>query len=440
MAISKKKASTSPAKKSTINNDFSAVVDQLLASLKAEVMVEIQDLMQEFKFPERSIPFAALNLDKALVPGNIVAGGSIRKFSSTGIEDLAKDTKLTIMDKMVVVENKLVASQLAIKGNVEIDGNVTINGDTGFDKTTTNKLVSSIAKQVYHIVSADLNRGLENISGDHVKGGTITNFSSTGIEDRAKETQLTIMDDMVVVESKLAAQSLFVKDDVTIEGNLTILGDMPLDEDTRNELISGAAKQVHAQITKELKETLIDQLIARIQQTEFDIRNVSVRGKPLIDGENGLAAFIRKTRITEVSALKSLQVIGEAQLCDSFYAGNKRVGINTVDPAAALAVWDDDVEILIGKHSKATGYIGSLRPQEVIIGAHNKTNIVLGTGGQTLVKDLIADQTRFYSSDKVPNFESEAGAVCFNTKPSLAKPWGWICLGGARWGIMGEVV
>lgn len=435
MAKIKKGTGKIPGPTSTINNDFSAVVNQLLTSLKAEVMVEIKDLMEEFNFPKNSIPFSAINLDKALIPGDVIAGGSIRKFASTGIEDLAKGTKLTILDNMVVIENKLVAQQLSVKGNVEIDGNVTILGDTGFDKQTTNRIVHSVGKKVYASVSADLARELENISGDHVKGGTITKFSSAGIEDLAKSTQLTIMDKMVVVESKLATQTLFVKKDAVIDGDLTVKGDLLLDTQFSDHLI----KRTTEQVTNALKTDAAGIVLGQIKDTEFDVKNILVRGRALIDGEAGLAPFIRLSRLTQVGNLKDLQVAGEAQLCGSFYAGNKRVGINTLEPAAALAVWDEEVEMLIGKHSKDTGYIGSLRAQEVIIGAHNKTNIVLGTGGQVLVKDLIADKTRFYSSEKVPNFESESGAVCFNTKPDVGKPFGWMCLGGARWGIMGLV-
>ena len=435
----KKSAATSRAK-NTVNSDFAAVVDQLLASLKAEAMEDIKSLIEQFNFPDGSIPFPAINLEKAMLSGDAVRGGTIRKFSSTGIEDLAKDTKLTILDGAVVVENRLVAQQLTVKGNVEIDGNVTILGDTGFDNQTTAKIVHSVGKQVYAHLKTDITNALENISGDHVKGGTITKFSSTGIEDLATGTQLTIMDNAVVIESKFAAQSLLIKEDATIEGNLTVKGDLLLDTKFSDHLIGRASDQV-IKTLGDVSAGITEEVIKTVNGSELDVRNLLVNGRPMFEGKdnNSLAPFVRLSRLTQVGSLKELVVIGETQLCSSFYAGNKRVGINTLEPAAALAVWDEEVEMLIGKHSRNTGYIGSLRNQEVIIGAHNKTNIVLGTGGQTLIVDLIADKTRFFSGDKVPNFESETGSVCFNTKPALGKPFGWICLGGARWGIMGLV-
>lgn len=441
MATIKKKAGKRPTKKDSINSDFSAVVDQLLASIKAEVMVEIDELMKQFDFPDKSIPFKSINIDKAVrISGDNIYDGTIKKFSSTGIEDLANETILTVMDNAVVIENRLVAQRLSVKGNVEIDGNVTILGDTGFDNITKSKLLHPIRKDVYALVSEDLTKELENISGDHVKGGTITKFSSTGIEDLAEETQLTVMDDMVVVENKLAAQSLFVKGDTTIEGNLLLLGDMPLDENTRNGLISDIATHVHSQINEDLKVALVGQIIDTIKDTQFDVKNILIGGRPLIDGKSGLAPFIRESRLTRVSVLKDLQVAGETQLCGSFYAGNKRVGINTTKPAAALSIWDEEIEIVLGKHSANRIYMGTLRPQEVIIGAHNKTNIIMATNGLTAIQALRADKTRFYSEDSAPNYESEPGAVCFNTKPDIGQPFGWMCLGGARWAIMGNLI
>jgi len=439
MANIKKSAGTSRAK-STVNSDFAAVVDQLLASLKAEAMEDIKTLVQEFNFPDGSIPFPAINLEKAMLSGDQVRGGTIKKFGSTGIEDLASDTKLTILDGAVVVENRLVASQLTVKGNVEIEGNVTILGDTGFDSQTTAKIVHSIGKQVYAHLNTDITNALENISGDHVKGGTITKFSSTGIEDLATETQLTIMDNAVVIESKFAAQSLFVKENAVIDGDLTVKGDLLLDTKVSDRLIRRASEQVIENFG-DVGAGITEEVVNKIHGSELDVKNILVNGRPFFEGKdnNSIAPFIKLSRLTQVGNLKELVVTGEAQLCSSFYAGNKRVGINTLEPAAALAVWDEEVELLIGKHSKATGYIGSLRNQEVILGAHNKTNIVLGAGGQTLIDDLIADKTRFFSGDKAPNFESETGSVCFNTKPALGKPFGWICLGGASWGIMGLV-
>ena len=49
---------------------------------------------------------------------------------------------------------------------------------------------------------------------------------------------------------------------------------------------------------------------------------------------------------------KELEVTGESLLSDVLYTtpGNRRVGINTMDPSDASTVWDQETEIVIGKH------------------------------------------------------------------------------------------
>lgn len=429
-------------KKDSMTKSLDGVVEQLLTNLKSEVQIIADDLiemMQNLNFPDNSIPAKSIDFSNIKFSGNSVTGGLIRKFNSTGIEDLAKKTKLTVMDNMVVIENKLIAQQLAIKGNVVIDGNLTINGDMPLDNAIINKIVTKMADRVHKQLHTEIKTKLENISGDNIAGGTITNFSSNGIEDRAKETQLTVLDDIIVIENKLVTQELSVKGDTVIEGNLTILGDMPLDKVTRSNLVREIATQVHEKVSNEIKTEIVGSLIKEIKDTQFDVNNILIKGRPLIIGDSDLAPFIKETRIRSVGTLKELQVTGEAQLCGSFYAGNKRVGINTTEPAAALSVWDEEVEIVLGKHSSNRSYIGTLRQQEVVLGAHNKQNIILSITGVTAIKTLVADRTKFSSADKAPNHKSEMGSVCFNTKPDIGLPYGWICLGGARWGIMGLV-
>ncbi len=440
-------------KENSMTKSLDGVVEQLLTNVKSELLslsadlkAEVQSsadellaILQNLNFPDNSIPAKSIDFSGIKFSSDRIVGGSIKKFNSTGIEDLANKTKLTVMDNMVVIENKLVAQQLEIKGNVVIDGNVTIHGDMPLDNAIINKIVAKMADRVHKQLHSEIKTKLENISGDNIVGGIITNFSSNGIEDRAEETQLTVLDNIVVIESNLVTQSLSVKGDTVIEGNLTILGDMPLDKVTRSNLVREIATQVHEQVSNEIKTEIVGSLIKEIKDTQFDVKNILIKGRPLIIGDSELAPFIKETRIRTVGTIKQLEVTGEAQLCGSFYAGNKRVGINTTEPAAALSVWDEEIEIVLGKHSSNRSYIGTLRQQEVVLGAHNKQNIILSINGVTAIKTLVADRTKFSSSDKAPNHQSEMGSVCFNTKPDIGLPYGWICLGGARWGIMGLI-
>ena len=66
------------------------------------------------------------------------------------------------------------------------------------------------------------------ISGDQVRGGIITRFGSTGIDDQSTACKVTILDDHTVVENNLVAASAAVKGALTVEGDLVLHGEIPI--------------------------------------------------------------------------------------------------------------------------------------------------------------------------------------------------------------------
>jgi hypothetical protein len=62
------------------------------------------------------------------------------------------------------------------------------------------------------------------ISGDNVSGGIIENFSSMGIEDRATQVALTILDENTVIENNLLTKDLTVEGSMTINGEFVVNG------------------------------------------------------------------------------------------------------------------------------------------------------------------------------------------------------------------------
>ena len=287
------------------------------------------------------------------------------------------------------------------------------------------------------IPSNSVNFNFASMSGDQITGGTHKKFNSTGIQDLSGETQLTIMDNMVVVEDRLISKNLTLTGDAIIEGNLILKGKMPLDEETVNEIVESSAVSAQEKISTEIQDTLAKRIQVQIKENGFDVASILVNGRKLIEGEGILAPWIKDTRISKVGELTDLTVKGETQLSGSLYTSHSRVGINTTSPGLALAIWDEETEILIGKRKAQTGYIGSVRMQEVVLGSNNKENIILDPAGQVSIKDLIADQTQFHSSATTPNFPGKVGAIAFNITPKVGAPWGWMCLGGERWAIMG---
>jgi RNase P/RNase MRP subunit p29 len=425
--------------KVSMDKALSGVGDQLLIGLKGVITEELAEITKTLSFPKESIPTTALNFKAGRISGNNISGGTIKSFSSQGIEDLAKGVQLTVMDKLTVVENQLVAASAEIKGDTTISGKLTVKG--GLDRNTNLQIVKEISKDFQAQVDLKMEENFKQIknaiiSGDRIKGGTITDFSSTGIEDRASDVKLTILDKAVVFENKLVSQTLDVKGDVTIDGNLVIKGNMPLDSNTTGKIVNETAKTVYDRIEQTLKTEIKDALVHDFTTKGLDAKNLTVNGKQIFDGQNTLSPVIRKSKLTEVGILKALRVQGEAEF-PSMIVGHNRVGINTRHPSAALAVWDDEAEVLVGKLREHTSFIGSHRRQDVVLTSGGKENIKLQPDGGTVIKFLIANQTLIASAPEAPNFDGEKGDVLFNTQPELGGPWGWMCLGGSAWAEMG---
>jgi hypothetical protein len=79
-----------------------------------------------------------------------------------------------------------------------------------------------------------------SLSGDHINGGKIINFSSSGIKDEAKDTQITITDTCVTVKSLLVERvtgDLAVDSTISAE-NISVRGTVKANKLEVNELTS----------------------------------------------------------------------------------------------------------------------------------------------------------------------------------------------------------
>jgi len=351
--------------------------------------------------------------------------------------------KKTLMaDAMTEVMTSLIANMKA-EAIAQINKQFyTIN----FDGLVQELIAQEIAKKVrtYTFPDASIPNNSINFTGlqllgDHIVGGVIDNFTSNGIDDQSTELQLTVMDGMVVVENNLVIKELSVKGNAVFEGDVRFKGKLPIDDDTKEELVNSTANQIQDKLEDHLRTELADKIHHTLLDNGIDVQNIMVNGRKLIDGEGVLGSFIKDTKITSTGELKELTVQGETLLSGSLYTSHNRVGINTTEPASALAIWDEETEIIIGKRKAHTGYIGSARTQEVILGANNNQNIVLGINGEVTVAKLIVGATQLHSTDGIPTFNGIRGAIAFNQNPKLGEVWGWMCLGDTRWAEMGKL-
>ena len=139
--------------------------------------------------------------------------------------------------------------------------------------------------------------------------------------------------------------------------------------------------------------------------------------------------------------LPQLEVSGEAVLSNVLYTtpGTKRVGINTIDPSDALTVWDNEVEVVIGKHKAQEGYIGTRRRQDINIGANNKVGITVRSDGSVAINKLQLMGRVIEQSDTVPGEARKKGDITLNSNPQIGSPIGWVCLDGLRWTGFGKI-
>lgn len=312
--------------------------------------------------------------------------------------------------------------------------------DFDYSKHITHVASGLVKDQLQEVAFADgsidprsLNMEGFKWSGDQVSGGIIQQFSSTGIDDRSTNIAVTILDDVTVVENNLLTK------DLTVQGNVTINGTLDKDSYFYQELVDTATATTVKKLDKTLFDGFSNTVFNTLKDKGIDLSKITINGKDVVV-DNALGSNITKSNLREVGMLTELQVQGETFLSESFYTGKGRVGVNTIEPGAALSIWDQEVEVHVSKKSSETAFVGTPRSQKVVLGANNKTNVTLNTDGSTHISDLRIGQTmKFTEGDKAPNYTSTKGHVVWNSNPSVGGPLGWICIGGPNWANFGII-
>jgi uncharacterized protein (DUF2164 family) len=276
------------------------------------------------------------------------------------------------------------------------------------------------------------------ITGDNVKGGIIENFSSTGIDDRATGVAVTVLDHATVVENNLFTQDLTVEGTATINGNLNVTGVVDEQSNFYQDLVSRTTTSALANMDRGLFDSYSSLVFNQIKTDGLDLSRILLNGAEVVAG-NHLGSTIISSNLQHLGLLKELQVSGEAIVAETLYVTPKRVGINTIEPSGALAIWDQEVEIVAAKKSADTGSFGTPRQQRFVLTANNKENIVLETDGSATINELRMGSMKFSAAAQPPNYVGERGHVVWNTNPNPGGPMGWICLGATNWANFGII-
>lgn len=236
-----------------------------------------------------------------------------------------------------------------------------------------------------------------SLSGDHLNGGKIQNFSSSGIQDHAGQTQLEVRDDGIVVNrfaqgfdvegtvsaKKIKTEIIEVKEllcATTVLQNYVVSSPMIFNSDNLEGL--GLLWQ-GKNYTKQL-------IFASNPDRFFVSENVDIgKGKSLsinsikVLDENSLGPTITKSNLKQVGRLNGLIVDGTASIGGYFYfdSNSNRLGIGTEQPNAAVSVIENDVEIVIGAKETAKGFIGTFNSQDLYLGTDNTPRLTISSGG-----------------------------------------------------------
>lgn len=276
------------------------------------------------------------------------------------------------------------------------------------------------------------------IKADQIAAGIIRNFESTGIQDKADSTQVTIMDNATVFENNLVAKQLHIAGDATIEGDLSLTGTLKNTTKLFAELRTVSIEAIQGELKSGMFDDFGNKIFDRISTEGLDPSVFKYQGQRLIK-DNTLAPTILNSNLQKVGALKELQVIGETLLDETVYVSNNRLGINTMDPETVVDIWDQEVEIQIGKQEQNTAIIGSPKNQRVILSSNKNYNLVLNPDGSVSVATLNLNGVRHTSSPAVPSEDAPKGTIVWNSNPAMGDPIGWVSLGGARWAQFGTI-
>lgn len=227
----------------------------------------------------------------------------------------------------------------------------------------------------------------------------------SSIEDLGTSVELTVLDGAVVIENKIITNTVKAQD---IEAH--------------------NIKTKYLEVGDLFKNSIADYVIGRLPKsdtTELDNKITE----------------LREQINTRKNSFRELEVTGEAVLSDVLYTtpGNRRVGINTMEPSDALTVWDSEVEVVVGKHKAQEGYIGTRRRQELNIGANNKVGIVIKNDGTVAIDKLQLLNRTISENETVPGFAAKRGDIVLNSNPQPGTFVGWVCIDGIRWAGFGKI-
>jgi len=304
-----------------------------------------------------------------------------------------------------------------------------------YDKDLLNLLKKRTIEALVRKVTLELD--VTALIADKIAEQFAEQFNNTGIYNESPNRELSVTENVVVIENNLVTKTANILDqtyakNVLITGALKVDGEIDLDTNAWD----GLADKIKTQTATDIMAGLTDEVVSIIASKSDSInRTQYLLNNKLVLSENTLGTQITDSTLQKVGRLRDLTVIGETSLANNtIYAGNARVGINTDSPSAALDVWDAEIEIVIGKFESQTAFVGTARDQDLVLGVNRKENLRIDkTGVVTVQKFKIGNQSiRFGSS--IPGTNGSPGDIVFNNAMSEDNlVFAWYCLHDFSW-------
>ena len=416
-----------------LNEHLAKIVEGLIGEITANVLARVDHVISE------TVNSRLINYDYETHIKEAATAALDRRAAEYTVD--SKRLEKRIADKINVTVDEAQAATTQLITDTVAARVAAIN----FNQSMTDAASSIIAERLrdYVFPANSINGDALKLSdlvitGDNVKGGIIENFSSTGIDDRATGVAVTILDHATVVENNLFTQDLTVEGTATINGNLNVTGTVNEDSEFYRNLINSATTAALSNMDRGLFDSYSALVFERIKTEGLNLTKIKLNDAEVI-ADNRLGSTIINSNLQTLGLLKELQVVGESIFAETLYVTPKRVGINTIEPSGALAIWDQEVEIVAVKKSADTGSFGTPRQQRLVLTANGKDNVVLETDGSATINELRMGSMKFSAAAQPPNYVGERGHVVWNTNPNPGGPMGWICLGATNWANFGII-
>jgi hypothetical protein len=327
-----------------------------------------------------------------------------------------------------------------------------------------------------------------SLTGDHLNGGTIINFASTGIKDEATGQQISIKDSGVHVKSLSTDKingSIVVENSITAK---TITVDILEVRELKTDLKLGQSAPL--EITVSGGETLAGkglllkgqgttkQFIFNVNPDKFistehieliKEKEYRIDGTPVLSA-TALGLGVVKSNLRELGRLRGLIVDGSASIGQYVFFNHQtnRLGLGIESPNSGLSVCENGIEVIIGTKDQTKGVVGTFASAgfdlvtdntsrinigasgNILLGNHLEGPIQVSIHGKLAIKVNVPDpevdlhvngpirfhgHLHIYSDTPPDNGTYKTGDIVWNTAPRTGGYVGWVCV---RAGSPGE--